>query len=337
MNGDVGLAVSPLDGSMAWFCAPAAAGTFTVWTTHDAGATWQQISSLSPAGPAGSWGCALTDAQSDPHTLAIMFSSGGGASGDLRSIAYLSTDAGGHWTRIPGLVGISQLDRAGSKLYAVIMDTAVDPAVQQTQIVMSADGMQTWTALRPSTTVEKDTFFRFWLDKTRGWLFAATYNGDWWQTIDGGATWTGLASIPASRPIQIDLGAWLPQQSQWDFCGWSGGPSGVQCSTDLGARWPAGPGFGTSTTCAQCANNVPPPDANNCYPSVLDANGALLAVCPIASSAPNATTFGVYRLPFGGSAWQRVALAPALLLTAPATGAVWYVGQGAVYTAVLPA
>lgn len=336
LNDGVGVAVSPLEGSTAWVCALASASTFTVWTTHDAGATWRQRSTVSPAGPANPRSCALTTDDRDPHTVVVMFTSGAGAAGDLRTISYLSTDGGAQWTRVPGLVGISQIDSAGGQYYAILNDTAADPASQQPQLVMSADGLQTWKELRPASLVAHDALVRFWLDPSRAQLFAAPVNGGLWQTTDAGALWTEVRQSTTTPSGQIDLGAWLPLQRQWDFCGWSAQPTIVQCSTDLGATWHADPRFSATTSCARCATNVPAPDTSKCFPNALKADGSLLADCVTADSPANAPTFGVYRLPLGGTAWQRLTTVPALLLAVPATGAVWYSGRGYFYTDMLP-
>src|SRR5579859_6175152 len=144
-------AASPVDGNAAWLCAPASASDFAFWVTSDAGSSWRQVSTLAPATAQPSRSCTLVADQADPRTLVAVFSWGSGADGSLRSMSYVSTDGGAHWRPLPGDIQTMEVATAGATTYAILIDTAANPATQQSGLVVSGDGLRSWHAIRPGS------------------------------------------------------------------------------------------------------------------------------------------------------------------------------------------
>ena len=334
-------AISPVDGNIAWLCAPASASDFAFWTTSDAGSTWRQVSTLAPATAQPARSCTLVADQADAHTLVVVFSWGSGADSSLRSMSYISVDGGVHWQALPGDIQTMEVATAGATTYAILTDTAASPTAQQSGLVASGDGLRSWHAIRPGS-LGQDSFYHFWLDPASGTLLAATYQHTLWRTADMGASWSQVSTPDRQTP----LGAWLPRQARFQVCNWSVPPDvDIRCSTDLGANWRAVPTLTYTLQCATCnKGGTALSDTEPCFPDAIASDGSLLADCPTSGTvhnlgAPDALPSTVYRLPLGASAWVSLGATPGRWLSVPATGPIWslnaQLGQLAVTT--LPA
>lgn len=341
LTSGAGYAVSPVDGNIAWLCAPVSASDFAFWATSDTGSSWRQVSALAPATAQPSHSCTLVADQADTRTLVAVFSWGAGADGSLRSMSYVSTDGGAHWRPLPGDIQTMEVATAGTTTYAILDDTAASPADQQSSLVVSGDGLRSWHAFRPGS-LGNDSFFRFWLDPASGTLLAATYHNTLWRTTEAGASWSQV-STPDS---QSGITAWLPRQDRWEFCDSFAPPPAIdlRCSTDLGATWRAVPTFTYTLQCATCnKGGTALSDTEPCFPDAIASDGALLAACPTSGSAsfgnPDALPTTVYRLPLGASAWVSLGAAPGHWLSVSATGPIWSLNAqlGQLAVATLPA
>lgn len=339
LTNDAGYAVSPVDGNIAWICAPASASDFTFWATSDAGFSWQRVGTLAPATAQPSHSCTLVADQADPRTLVAVFSWGSGADGSLRSMSYISADGGAHWQALPGDIQTMEVATASATTYAILIDTAASPAAQQSGLVVSGDRLRSWHALRPAS-LDRDSFFRFWLDPSSSMLLAATYHNTLWRTADVGASWSQV-STPNT---QSGLGAWLPRLGHWEFCDSFASPpaADIRCSTDLGATWRAVPTFTYTLQCATCnKGGTALGDTEPCFPDAIASDSSLLAVCPTSGTVhnlgnPDALPSTLYRLPPGASAWITLGAAPGRWLSVPATGPIWSLNAQLGQLAVTP-
>ncbi|GEM_PF-2530555 len=328
-NGSI--AVSPANGRDLWLCALTAGGHATIWASQDMAATWQRIAAFSPATAETARWCALVASTHDPHTLAAVFSWGAGADGTLRSMSYLSSDGGIHWQRLAGEVQTMEVDTSGGTTYAILNDTS-NFLQEHAELVVSTDGLRSWRVIRLAGLAANDSIVSFWLNPTSDDVFTATYRNTLWHSQDSGVSWSRV-STPST---QTELGAWLPQQHRWLFCGWD---TQVRCSTDLGKTWIPQPKFGSTFSCAKCGENgTPTSNTNPCYPNAIAADGALIAACPFDSDGPSDAVLTVYRLMPGATQWSNLGPAPAPLSAVAATGQIWSFGsmQGTISVAMLP-
>ena len=333
-----GFAVSPLDGQTAWACVPAVNGSFAIWVTRDAAVTWSALGTVAPAAtPEPITVCTLVPDQLDPRTLAADFDWGSGEAGTLRTMSYVSNDGGAHWQRVPGDIGVGEIGSiGGGTTYAVLADTAA-PSLPPLGLVISADGLQSWQALRPADLAVSDSIFRFWMQRSGGQIFAASLNKTLWMTDGTGSHWSRLNS----RSMQTDLGAWSGASNQWLFCHW-GDTQTLQlgCSADLGQTWTPRPAFDSVQQCGACGKGgAPYTSIQSCYPNALMESGALVAVCPTTGSNPSQPQFFAFSLAPDANAWTNLGSAPAPFYAAAATGQLWCLDAQTqtLYVATLPA
>jgi len=152
-HGGVSMAMSPVNGRDAWICGDgAAAGQFIIWRTQDAGATWQQVSTLSPVAPqptALSTACNVIPDQNLATSLAVWLPTGNpSAPGPTSSaLAYYSSDSGVTWTQMPQNWWINQLATSGATTYALVNDLGHQGNVN---VFASSDHFNTWRSVNPT-------------------------------------------------------------------------------------------------------------------------------------------------------------------------------------------
>lgn len=318
----ISVAVSPVDGHNAWACAPTStgAGSFTIWATKDAGASWQQVSTLTPVTSEPPRNCNLVADQSDPVSVMAMASWGAGADGTLRTVSNLSSDGGAHWHQLQGKVQTMALETIGGNIYASLLDTSnVAESAQLATITAGSDPLR-WQVMSPTGLAANEGIFKFWMHAPNGGLFAATTRGAFWYSVDAGASWKRMTS-PGG---QVIFGMWLPQQGHWLFCGLTGaGTPSLACSTDNGASWHPQPALDAS------------PD---CIVTALVPDGSMLATCPVRARDGGVTSYTLYRLALGATEWRAVGSAPTDEITVTATGQMWAINaqMGTISVAAMP-
>jgi hypothetical protein len=230
---------------------------------------------------------------------------GGGETGTLRALSYVSTDGGAHWRLVPGKTDIHVVDQVGGATFALLVDTTtLDDPSQHAILVVSHDALRTWRSITPPDLAAYGQVFRFWAQPTTGQLLAATLGAalgpTLWRSEDGGAHW---ARVPTAKS-QIDQALWLPRVQRWLLC------AQALCSEDLGATW------STLSTV-------------RCPVQGLTIDGALITVCPDSLREISRHLIGSTSVTsLGTTPWPLSYLAP--------TGEMWsVVGQQASVT-VLP-
>lgn len=313
------VAVSPVDGHTAWACAPAStsADSFTIWATKDAGASWQQVSTLTPVTLEPPRSCNLVADQYDPQSVMVMASWGAGADGTLRTVSNLSSDGGAHWHQLQGKVQTTALGTIGGKIYASLFDTTNRAGAPQLATISSAGDPLQWRVISPTSLAANDGIVTFWKHTPSEALFAASYQGTFWRSADGGTTWKRISASTG----QVRLGTWLPQQSHWLFC--ASTDVHLDCSTDDGASWHPLPALDA---------------APQCPVSALLPDGSALASCLAGSSDTGASSFTLYRLVPGASSWGVAGTAPSAFITVTATGQMWAINaqMGTISVADMP-
>ena len=226
-----------------------------VWTTQDAGRTWQPIFDGQPVGSIG----AIAIAPSRPATIYV-----GTGESDMRSdIAqgdgvYKSTDGGAHWTHI-GLADSRQISRIlvdphdPDLVYVAALGHPYGPNAQR-GVFRSRDGGRHWTKVlyeNPNTGVAdlafkpgdaKTLYATLWQTRRPPWstyppsngpgsgLYVSHDGGDHWSRVEGHGFPAhpgriGLAVSPADpdRVYALADGPW--------------GEGGLYRSDDGGAQW----------------------------------------------------------------------------------------------------
>ncbi|HEX8036002.1 MAG TPA: hypothetical protein VF510_19250, partial [Ktedonobacterales bacterium] len=192
------------------------------------------------------------------------------------------------------------------------------------EFVVSSDGLHTWRELHPGGLASQGPGFQFWYGPTNGELFAETYNGAFWHSLDGGVSWTlvSTSNWPAS------IGRWLASRKAWMFCTEPSfaSPPSMLCSMDTGNTWRKVPALAYTAQCVgRCGKDRQPPDTYTpttpCPPLALASDGSLLAICPTDSGAPDQIL--AYRLAPGAAKWLALGPVPSGACQVSANGIMW--------------
>ncbi|MGZ3637013.1 MAG: hypothetical protein ACXVCX_04130 [Ktedonobacterales bacterium] len=312
------IAISPIDGHDAWVCVLATAGSFTIWATKDAGASWQQVSTLAPATPEPARTCNLVADQYDTQSLVAVVSWGAGEDGSLRSMSYFSSDGGAHMRALEGNMQTLEVGNASGATFALVLDTDTTRGLQLAVIIGGDSAQLKWRAISPAGLAPHDDVVNFWTHLPDGTVFVATAHDAFWRSADGGTRWTRVGSAPR----HVTLGAWLPRQGHWLFCA-SATDFHLACSADDGASWHPLPALDAAPQCSV---------------TMLSPDGSALASCPAGGSTTGTTSFTVYRLALGASSWRIAGTAPSDSITMTATGQMWAINAqaGTISVADLP-
>ena len=226
-----------------------------VWSTQDAGRTWQPLFDRQPVGSIG----ALALAPSSPSTIYA-----GTGEADMRSdIAqgdgmYKSTDGGAHWTHI-GLADSRQIARIlvdphdPDLVYVAVLGHPYGPNAQR-GVFRSRDGGQHWTKIlyqNPNTGAvdlafkpgdPKTIYAALWQTRRPPWSVYPPSNGPGsglYVSHDGGDHWSRIAGhgFPAN-PGRIGL-AVSPARPDRLYALADGpwGQGGLYRSDDGGGEW----------------------------------------------------------------------------------------------------
>ena len=226
-----------------------------VWTTHDAGRTWQPIFDGQPVGSIG----AIAVAPSRPTTIYV-----GTGEADMRSdIAqgngmYKSTDGGAHWTHI-GLNDSRQISRIlvdphdPDLVYVAVLGHPYGPSAER-GVYRSRDGGQHWTRVlyeNPNTGAAdiafkpgdpRTLYATLWQTRRPPWsvyppsngpgsgLYVSHDGGDHWSRVEG----HGFLSSPGR--IGLAVSAADPERV-YALADGPWGQAGLYRSDDGGAQW----------------------------------------------------------------------------------------------------
>lgn len=318
--------VSPVNGHLAWVCAPGNGASFQVWFTQDAGATWRQVGALTPTAPLPITACVLTADRGNADALAANFgwSSGNGPTVSSGSLSYYSSDDGASWRQMPQNDWVAQVATVGGATYAMLI------SAQSTSLVVSGDHLTTWhSAQQPPQNTHAP--FQFWAASASGELLLANMNGGAQVSDDAGASWGPLPPPQTGQAIEVTVAAWLAQSSDWRICGYeqtqtAQDPMETRCTADRGKTWASYPPLTSTWECGHCARNAGPNSGvNPCLASAITASGALYAICgndPQDSGKPWAP-WTISRLSPGASTWATVGLAPCTTLNIAQSGQAW--------------
>ncbi len=343
-----GIAISPVNGSEAWFCAPATGTSgYQVWRTTNAGVTWVTASYLTLAPAHAIMGCSLAPNQSDANAVAINFNWGDAnapVNAPQGTQSYYSVDGGATWTTLPQDVWVEQVATSGATTYAEIADTSQR---SQTSLITSADHLASWNSV---STPGQDTHpeFQFWAAPTPGeLLWANMYGGGIYSTNYAvlANTWKPITPPTNGDGLTVTLAVW--QSNSWLICGYVeklGAPNSAVnvCTHDRGATWTTFPPLKNTWECGHCGQGgVAGSGVNPCLTSAISASGALYAICgnDPQDSGDAPTPWTVSRVAPGGSAWTTLGQAPCRQLTTTQTGQAWCfdpVGHAAYVLDTLP-
>lgn len=339
-----GFIASPAEGRAAWVCAITQPGTVAVWATRDAGQTWRQMSTFTPALPEPAGDCSLSPDLGDGQALVASFSWGCGECGTLRTITYFSLDGGAHWRQLAGQLSVGAITQAGGTTYAMLSNTLdVAKASEQSQLVVSTDALRTWHRITPQGLQTSDSIANFWVRPQTGELLVVSAFGTLWRSEDRGQSWLAVAVAPGVREIQD--ARWLAAQQRWMLCGPGAGAtsSNYACSLDLGQTWQPEtvPTYGEYCPMKCGYGSTPVLQTQPCLVAGITGSGALLALCPPGSPAvatPAPQHFTVYRRALGATRWTALGIAPTAWLQIGADGTVWCLASpaSALEVATLP-
>lgn len=307
----VGFAVSPVDGRIAWVCDPSGSTSADIWQTQDAGRTWHVAGHVSVA-TQGPGNCTLTPDDLDPHALVATVSWGSGEAGDLTGESFYSADDAAHWQNLP-----QQSAMGGPSMSQVATLDSLAVGIMPDGLAISRDGFNTYTTSRPDGLKSPD-IFHFWMDPSGGTILASTTNNGLWKTSDLGSTWS---KVPTSAS-QINFGRWLSGSGKFLICGGIANPPVLQCSDDLGRTWSTIPSLTETHACSKCGLGVTT-QTNGCATIGIAADGSLLASCPATMTFAGASSYVLYRLAPGDSAWTILGGSNGMVWSIPNNGLIW--------------
>ncbi|HET9109233.1 MAG TPA: hypothetical protein VFN78_00270 [Ktedonobacterales bacterium] len=339
--GTAGIAISPANGSVAWFCAPAT-GTqgYQVWRTNDLGATWVKAGYLTLAPAHAIMGCSLAANQSDPNAVAVNFNWGNAnapVNAPQGTQSNYSIDGGATWTTLPQDIWVDQVVSAGATTYAEIADTSQR---SQTSLITSTDHLASWNTVSAPGQDNTHPDFQFWAASTPGELLWANMNAGGAVYTDyagSGGVWNAITPPTKSESLQVTLAVWQSAQATgfqangWLICGYIQ-EAGVQngavnvCTHDRGTTWTTFPPLKNTWECAHCGQGGGANSGDNpCLASAISASGALYAVCgnDPQDSGEASTPWAVSRVAPGSSTWTTLGQAPCQQITTTSTGQAW--------------
>lgn len=308
-HGGVSMGVSPVNGRDAWICGDgASAGQFLIWRTQDAGATWSQVSSLSPVAPpptAVSTACSVIPDQNVATSVAIWLPTANPSAtpGPTSSaLAYYSSDGGITWTQMPHNWWIDQVATSGATTYALVNDLGHQSDVN---VFASSDRFTTWRAVNPTAQEWAQNPPILWVaPDSSDALLSTNYQNQLFHSTDGGQTWTQTIA-QSDQAAGAQLAVWRGQNGGWLICGEPARQA--LCSADLGKTWTARPDTGEAS----------------CAPVGLTSDGSLYDVCPAVGAYGSAEPYTLMRLSLGASAWTAVGRAPDKYITVTQSGQIW--------------
>jgi hypothetical protein len=360
-SGNVGGAIAPSDGRIAYFCAvsPPPQGTPTVtgetsqfWVTHDRGAHWAEARAISAQSNATRCDAEIDALDSSLVVLASSYEDpavtapGPVDSLPNQTVSEATFDGGGAWQRLAGNQQLFGLTTVHGVTYAMrATQPGQDPSAPITiSLSMSRDQLRTWTpidaAVREASAQQQEWDYR--LNPTTGALLLVTSDNSGqsyrlWSSGDTGQHWRELPMLAGYGDGFPQL--WLPQPSgaapERVCAAPASGPTGtsVACSADGGLTW---------------SHPVEFPYTNQRGFGALAPDGALLFTGSGTDAQGNATRDTVlYRLQPGATRWQALGPAPApgvVSVAGPGTGMLWALpidqpgsgAQGQIFTAVYP-
>lgn len=308
-DGHSGIAmnVSPVNGRVAWICAPASGGRYTIWRTQDAGMTWRQMTALTPAAPPQATTCSVVPDQNLATGVVAYFITGNPITpgGPQSALAYYSSDGGASWTEMPRDWWVQEVATSGDVTYALSLDLAHGGG--NSVLYASFDHLQTWQPINPtSQPMQQNT--QFWAASDSGeLLFSLNYTNRLYHSTDNGRHWTQtLAQVGAA--ISVALASWRGPSAGWLICGsaLTGQVTQTQCSQDLGKMW--------------TARKNP---QSSCNTLALAADGALYSLCAYQPPTATASQWAMFRLPLGSATWTVIGQTPYNFVTMTQSGQVW--------------
>jgi hypothetical protein len=315
-----GFDISPADGHIAWACAPnaSAPGTFTLWVTHDAATTWQQVSTVTAQTAEAPQWCTLVADEYDPRTLVAYL--GAGFQITPQFVSQLSTDGGAHWLSLPSHWHVGSTWTNNGVIYAAANDLSNPIDAGKLVTITTAGGTPSIHATNYRQASAQSFIWGLWMHPPDPTIFVAAGEGDFQRSDDGGAHWSALTT---PQNVSVEQGRWLAASQRWLFCA----PVAFQCSDDGGKTWQTVPASIGSSDAAHCT-----PEAGG-----MMADGSLLVGCPGAADASHPGWGALMRLAPGATSWRQIGSVANFHFTVTATGQIWAFAPegGAPYVATL--
>ncbi len=302
------IAVSPVDGHIAWVCEASGSTSADIWQTQDAGLHWNVAGHISIT-TNGSGNCELTPDEVNPHALVASISWGSGEAGDLTGESFYSADDAAHWQNLPQGTGLSEVATTDSVTVGLVPEG----------LAITRNGFSTYNVIRPDGLKPQD-IFHMWVAPSGGTILAASINNGLWKTTDLGATWT---SVPTPF-TQTTYGRWLGGSDRVLICGGIANPPVLQCSSDYGNSWSTIPSLTETHACSKCGVGVTT-QTNDCATAGIAPDGSMLAYCPVSKTANTSSMFVLYRFTPGDTAWTILGGTNGVLGDIPDNGLLWTV------------
>lgn len=290
----------------------AASATYTIWITHDRGATWSRAGTLPSSQPAQ---CKVIVDSADTRNAIVRLSwyKPGASPTDPSGLAFVTTNAGHTLTALSGNYDYAQMASYRGKVYVLRLDSPGDPDLRY-RLMVSSDGMHTWNPLDQTIADASATISAFWLNPADGSILAYAFSGSdrsFWVSPDGGGSWQQL-SVPDSGLLQNIAVQWPLGNEPWHIC-IAGRPLSVApadqhnwlaCTLDGGKTWTSRPALDITLTC-NCLKGRPFTSISALNLVGIAPDGSLLATV-LDRYDGDSPHVGLYRLTPNATAWEPI-------------------------------
>lgn len=327
-----GFTISPANGHIMWACVEPTRGTYEILRSRYDATTWQVMGMLTPSAPQATTGCFLRADDSDMNSLAANFAWGvPNSPGPTGVVGYFSTDAGASWAHIADGMMVQESATLSGSTWATLIDTAHN---DREYFVVSQNHLKTWYNITPTGSAPGPEG-AYWVGGSGQILWTALNSGVLYRSSNGGLNWAKVP-MPSSGGVETIAAQWNAQAGTWLVCGdhilATNQPHNQNyCTSNLGQTWIARDDLTDTWECNACGQNATPSHGvNPCSPSMMTADGALLALCgddpedTVSASTPFDWTLS--RLAPGATTWTTVGGVPCTTASITQTGQLWCVG-----------
>lgn len=285
---------------------------YTIWVSHDRGATWTRAGTL-PSGQQAQCEIIIDSADAQKAIVNLYWYQPGASPLQPNGLVFATTDGGHSWTALPGNYRYAQMASYGGKVFVLRLDTPGAPDLGY-RLMVSADGMRTWTPLDQTLADASATISAFWLNPANGSILAYAFSGSarsFWSSPDRGGTWRRI-SVPTNGLLQTIAVQWPLGAEPWRIC--AAGQlinvapvdehNQLACTLDGGKTWVDRPALDITLTC-DCLKGRAFTSISALNLVGIAPDGSLLATILDRYDGDNPHV-GLYRLPPTATTWEPI-------------------------------
>lgn len=285
---------------------------YTIWTSRDRGVTWARAGSIPSRQPAQ---CKIIVDSTDARNAIVRLSwyEPGASPMQPSGNAFATDDGGQTFTALSGNYDYAQMASFRGKVYVLRLAFPGD-ASQGYRLMVSSDGMRSWSPGDQTIADASATISAFWLNAANGSILVYAFSGSdrsFWVSPDGGRQWRQLSN-PGNGLLKSIAVQWPLATEPWRICvagqSLDAPPAEMHnqlaCTLDGGKTWISHPALDITLTC-NCLKGSPFTSISALQLVGIAPDGSLLATVLDRYDGDN-PHLGLYRLPPNATAWQSI-------------------------------